>query len=361
MISMPFPEIVAKIKAEAGLSEDEINKKVKQKLDSLSGLISKEGAAHIIANELGIKLVQEGPVLIKNLLSGMKNMEITGKVTRKYELREFSSGDRKGKVASLVLADESGFVRLVLWNDQADAFAKINEGDILQVQNGLVKENMGRKEIHMNTASKIVINPKGVAIEVKQDTVVRKKIADLVQGDDNVEIFGTIVQVFDIRFFETCPKCGKRLSRKEDEAVCEAHGTVIPDYGYVLNLFVDDGSGNTRVVLWRTQIQRLLKKTDEEIKEFQGKPADFEQVKSDLLGNFIKFVGRVNKNEGYDALEFVPRLVFPDPDPKDELDLAKKEKSKAVEPEKKAPEESELVDAVSADDFLDVKEEDFEE
>ena len=247
----------------------------------------------------------------------------------------------------------------MLWNDQADAFAKINENDIIKVQNGLVKENMGRKEIHLNTASKIVINPKGVSIEVKQDVVVRKKIADLAAGDDNVEIFGTIVQVFDIRFFEVCPTCGKRLSKKEDETVCEAHGTVTPDYGYVLNLFVDDGSGNSRIVLWKTQIQRLLKKTDDEVKEFNGHQAEFEQVKSELLGNFVKFVGRVNKNEGYDTLEFVPRLVFPDPDPKNELDLAKK--SKPVEPEKKTPEESDLMDAVSEDRFVGVEEEDFEE
>lgn len=356
MITMPLQEIIEKIKTESHLSEEEINKRIKEKLELLSGLISKEGAAHIIANELGVKLVQEGPVQIKNLLAGMKNVEVTGKVMKKYEVREFGAGERKGKVASALLGDSSGSIRLVFWNDQAERFDAINEGDVLRISQCLIKDNQGRKELHINTVSKLTINPKGVAVDVKaEEPSVRKKISDLVQGEDNIEVFGTIVQVFDIRFFETCPKCGKRVSHKEDEILCEAHGSVQSDYSYVLNLFLDDGTGNMRIVLWKTQAQRTLKLSHEEIKAFREKPAEFEKVKSDLLGNFIKFVGRVNKNEGFDSLEFVPRLVFTDLDPKEEITQIKK-----APPKKEEKKASDLMAAVKDDDLLEIDEEDFE-
>ena len=70
MIKIPLAQIIEKIKEHANISEDEINSKIKAKMEQLSGLISEEGAAHIISNELGIKLFEEtsGKLQIKNRL-----------------------------------------------------------------------------------------------------------------------------------------------------------------------------------------------------------------------------------------------------------------------------------------------------
>lgn len=333
MIQMPLPDMVAKIGEQAGLSQEEVNARIREKLDKLSGLISKEGAAHIIANELGVKLVQtEGIVSIKNLVPGMRGVQVQGKVIRKYELREFGVNERRGKVANLMLADETGQVRLVLWNDQAELFEKLNEGDILRISQPMVKENMGRKEVHLNSLAKMDVNPRGVAIAIEaafgsadlaRPPVVRKKLSELQDKDENVEVFGTIVQVFDPRFFEVCPQCGKRARRADEGFACDAHGKVAPDYSYVMNLFLDDGSSNMRVVLWRTAVQRLTKLSDADLKSYRGRLGDFDQVKNALLGNFVKFIGRVGRNEGFDSLEFTANLVFPNPDPKEEISLIK--------------------------------------
>jgi hypothetical protein len=72
------------------------------------------------------------------------------------------------------------------------------------------------------------------------------------------------------------------------------HGEVEPVYSYVLNLFVDDGSDNVRVVLWKNQIQRLLNKTDEDI--VSNRNNSFEDAKNELLGNIVKIIGRTSKN-----------------------------------------------------------------
>src|SRR3990167_4252091 len=122
MIKIPYEQIISKIKDEANISETEIEEKIKDKMKQLSGLISKEGAAHIVANELGIKLFDAftGKLQIKNIIAGLRNVETVGKVVQTYELREFTTNERQGKVASMVIGDETGTVRAVMWGNQAD-------------------------------------------------------------------------------------------------------------------------------------------------------------------------------------------------------------------------------------------------
>ncbi len=75
MLKIPKDKIIEKIKEKTGLSDKEISTKIKDKLDLLSGLISEEGAAIIIANELGVKVFEDGGKQdIKNVVGGMRNV-----------------------------------------------------------------------------------------------------------------------------------------------------------------------------------------------------------------------------------------------------------------------------------------------
>ncbi|MFC1704938.1 OB-fold nucleic acid binding domain-containing protein, partial [Nanoarchaeota archaeon] len=194
MIKLPFNDIVAKLKEKSGLSEEEINSKVDEKLKQLSGLVSKEGAAHIVANELGVKLFEavSGKLQIGNILAGMRDVEAVGKVQQTFGVNEFQRKDgAPGKVASFVIGDETGTIRIVGWGNQADAVAKLNQGDIAKIVGGYVRENQGRKEVHLNDRSKLILNPPGVSIgEVKQEAETRqpasrKTIKDLQENDQN--------------------------------------------------------------------------------------------------------------------------------------------------------------------------------
>jgi len=208
MINIPYEQVVEKIK-ENGLSEEEINSKVKAKMDQLSGLISKEGAAHIIANELGIKLVEKtsGRLKVKNILTGMRNVELVGKVQQVYEVREFQTETRSGKVGSMMIGDDTGIIRVVLWGSQADKLKDITVGDVIKVESGYVKDNNNRKEVHLGDRGTLSINPEGESVgEIKIPEPNRKSIVDLKEGDIDTEVMGTIVQVYDIRFFELCPE-----------------------------------------------------------------------------------------------------------------------------------------------------------
>lgn len=327
MLKIPLEQVKEKIKKGANLTEDELANRIKKKMGDLAGLISEEGACHIIANELKVQLYDgtENKVKVKDIKAGMRGVEVNGKVMRKFEIKEFSSGERSGKVASFIMGDETGMVRVTLWNDQADNLNKLNEGDIVQIKSAYVRENRGVNELHMNTNSELAVNPSGITVgEVKevqsQVEKVRKQIKDLAENDSNVEILGTIVQVFDLRFFTVCPECNKRVYEREGKFSCGAHGDVVPSHNYVMNAFLDDGSENIRTVFWKEQTLRLLGKTDAEVLKYKDEPTAFEGVKNELLGNIVKLVGRVNKNEMFDRLEFNAQLVFTEPDPQEEMD-----------------------------------------
>ncbi len=330
-------KIKEKILEETDISEDSLDKKIEEKLDQLSGLISEEGAAHIVANELDVKLTQStGRLEIDNIVSGMRDVEVIGKAYKVFDINEFDKNGRSGKVGNFILADNTGTIRIVLWNDQADLIENISEGDTVMIESGYVRENQNRPEIHLNEKSDLTVNPPDVSVDVELDDIgpARKKVEDLEKEDDNVEVLATIVQVFEPRFFEVCPGCGSRARESGDSYECETHGTVNdPDYSYVMNLFLDDGTDNIRAVLWRNSVQRLLGLDDEEVKEFREAPVEFEEEKNDLLGNIVRVRGRVQYNDAFDRLELVANFIERNPDPEKEMNKLKEQADEDVEVE----------------------------
>ncbi|MBW2999164.1 DUF2240 family protein [Candidatus Woesearchaeota archaeon] len=330
MLRIPLNELKDKIIEKSGIEASELNDRIKKKMDQLAGLISEEGAAHIIANELGIKVFEQtsGRLQVKNILAGMRNVELVGKVMDIYEIREFNTGEREGKVGSFVVGDETGTVRIVLWNDQTDNMELLKKDMIIKIKSAYVRDNNGRKEVHLNDKSELTLNPEDEFVgEVKETkpSNTKKQIKELKEGEQNIELLGTIVQVYEPRFFEVCPTCNKRMKQKEGAFVCDAHNDVSPSYSYVLNLFLDDGTDNIRTVLFGRQTERLLEKDQEQVLQFKEFPEKFEQVKQDLLGKIVKIIGRVTKNTMFDRLEFVVQMVFPNPDPAEEIERLNKE------------------------------------
>jgi len=307
MIKIPLADIITKIKEKSNLGEEEINQKIQEKMDQLSGLISKEGAAHIIANELGIKVLEEtsGKLQIKNILAGMRDVETLGKIQRISNITEFQRKDgTPGKVGNIMIADETGSIRVVFWGDQTDKIKDVKEDDIVKVEATYARENNGRVELHLNEKSNIIINPDGATIgKVKTFTSNRRKISELSENEQNVELLGTIVQVFEPRFYEVCPECNRRARQRDNGFYCDTHEKVDPAFSYVLNAVIDDGTETIRAVFFSKQAENLLEMDKEHILKYKDSPETFEEVKNHLLGKIIKVVGRVNKNDMFDRLD----------------------------------------------------------
>jgi replication factor A1 len=314
MFKIPLNELKEKVRQGAHLTEEEMDLKIKKKINDLSGLISEEGAAHIIANELGVKIVEEGRRLkIKSIYAGMKGVEVLGKVMSKTEIRVFEKENRKGKVGNIVIGDDTGTMRVVCWNEQAEVLDKIKENDVVLFKSGYVKENnFNQKELHLNDRSKVLINPEGESVgEVRQGfSYERKKVGELKEGMNGVELLGTVVQVFEPRFFNVCPECAKKVVEKEDGFECGEHGKVEAVQSYVMNLILDDGTGAVRSVFWKNQTNNLLGKNEEDLLKFKSNPGSFEEVKTELLGEQFRLVGRVNHNDMFERLEFSVQMVF---------------------------------------------------
>ncbi|MFT4304299.1 MAG: OB-fold nucleic acid binding domain-containing protein [Candidatus Woesearchaeota archaeon] len=324
MINIPFETILEKLR-ENGLSDDEINVKIKQKMDQLSGLISKEGAAHIIANEMGIKLVEKtsGQLKIKDIMPGMRNIDTVGKVTNIFDIREFQrqNGD-SSKVGSLIVGDETGTLRIVCWGSQADNLSKISKDDIVKIVSAYVRENQGRKELHLNDNSKFIINPAGESIgdiSFQSREFDKKKISELTDNLMNIEILGTVVGVDSLRFFEIDPVTKKRARLQRDQFIADGKVVENPDYSYVMNAILDDGSGNIRCVLFGDLVEKSLNLEKVQLIALKDTP-DIANIKNQLLGNIIKVKGRVKKNQMFDRLEFSVQDIDLKPDPYEEME-----------------------------------------
>ncbi len=333
---MTKDQIIEKIKDKTSLSDDEIAKKIKTKLEQLAGLISEDGAAHIIANELGVDLNQqaEGSIEIKHLLEGMRNVELTVQVQKKFDSKEFNSARGPGKLASFMVADKTGKLRATLWNTKVDElYPKFQEGDTINLKNAYIRKNnyTGNIDINLGDGAEIEIVPESEKLDI-DNSPDRKKIIDLTPQDVNTEVLATLVQVSDIRFWEACPKCGKKPKLENEEHICQEHGKIAEkdlDYSYVLNTYIDDGSASIRTVFWKKQIQKLLDEPHETILSYRETPENFEKFKSSLLGDIIKVRGRVNKNEAFDRMEFVAFDLDKNPNPEEEIKYIEKPKSEA--------------------------------
>ncbi len=58
MLNLNYEQMLDFICKESGLSRSQVEEKIDEKVSRLSGLVSREGAAHIVSNELGLKIAE---------------------------------------------------------------------------------------------------------------------------------------------------------------------------------------------------------------------------------------------------------------------------------------------------------------
>jgi hypothetical protein len=316
MLKLNYDEIIEKIITEKGVSKEEIEKKINEKIANLSDLISKEGAAHIIANQYGIKLFENfapKDYKISEIAKGVNGINVVGKILTDFEVREFNTPKRQGKLGFCSIGDDSGVIRLVIWDEKIIDNLKENakKDSVLKVNDAYSRDNNGYLEIHLGSRGKAVLNPEGIEIgEVKQVFAEigysKKNILEL-KADDRAEIYGTIVQVYEPRFYDACEKCGKKVLGQEGTYSCNEHGEVVAKKSPVFNFFFDDASANIRVVCFAQLAEEVLGKSGNDLAAL--KPEEVELFTKKLLGKQMIIKGRVNKNINFDRLEFVANSV----------------------------------------------------
>ncbi len=333
--------IVERIMKETGMSAKEIEERIKE-LSARHG-ISDHAAAAMLADELGISLEEAPPLMrISDLAPGMRGINIVGRILRKYPLREYQKRDgSKGQVASLLIYDDTGKARIVLWDAQAAKYyGELKVGDVVKVIDAMVREGRTEMpELHVNFRSRIIINPEDPRVEeippiesVRTYNYQRVRIADLMGGERFVEIRGTIAKLYRVTVYDACPQCRKRVDydAASDSWICVEHGTVEPIKITIVDFGIDDSTGYIRTTLFGDDAAELLGKDPEEIseklkelvdggltiKEASRKVADEEFYH--LLGREIvvrgnvvddKFLGLILKASSWDEIDYRRELA----------------------------------------------------
>lgn len=292
--------LIEQISKAVGLSKEEVEREIEAKRAKLSGLISKEGAAQIIAAEKGISF-ENKQFKISEIMPGMKKVNITAKVINLFPVRSFERNGREGKVANLIIADESGNTRLVLWDTHHIELIEkgiISQGDVVEVRGGSVRDG----EIHLSSFSELEKSDK-VLKDVKTERVTyEKEISELQQGQ-SVKIRGAVVQMFAPKFFNVCPECGKKVVQDAEGFTCSEHGKVSPKERAILNFVIDDGTETIRAVLFSDAINKLI--DEAELKDSE-KLLNF---RDDFLGTEIFLSGNVRKNSFFNNMEIIANNV----------------------------------------------------
>jgi len=287
-----YESILKKI-VETGIKEEDAVKKILDKQRELSNLVSKEGAAYIVAKELGVNLIDktEHRIEIKNIIPGIRNLTLIATVSKINPVRIFERDGREGKVVNVFLADKTGEVRMSLWDEQIDLIKNIKENTVVEVTGAYTREDkVNGVEIRLGAGGKI--KPRDEK-PVKFEGINEESIANLEEGK-KYNIRAAVVQLFEPVVYNICPKCGKSI--KENK--CNNHGEVEPKKAAVVSCIIDDGYGNMRAVLFRELAEKFTGADTKEIKEQ-------EIYREKLVGNEFIFTGYVRKNQMFGRKEFI--------------------------------------------------------
>ncbi|MFC6826619.1 single-stranded DNA binding protein [Halopelagius fulvigenes] len=193
---------------------------VEDKVEQMGGLADEETAAMLIAHELRDEEV-EG---VADIEPGMEDVKFLTKVMSIGELRTFERDgeDEDGRVLNVEVADETGRIRISLWDNVAvDALESLEAGDVLRIA-GRPKEGYNGVEVSVD---KVEPDPDAEVDVQMQDTY---RVEDLSLGLSDVNLKGRVLSTDSVRTFD-----------RDDGSE-----------GRVANLTVGDPTGRIRVTLW---------------------------------------------------------------------------------------------------------------
>jgi replication factor A1 len=212
------------------VTPEEFVSRVEEKVVLMAGLCDRRTAGMLVARDLG---ASEVLTKIGSIRPEMGNVSFTGKVVSVSEIREFPRSDGSmGRVANLVLADETGTVRVALWDETVEL---VRSGDLkvdqcLKVR-GLAKEGYAGTEVSLGRSGNIE--------EVELDITPRVepyKISEIKRDMSEVSLRALVVD----------PGEAREFVRKDG------------NNGLVRSVLLGDETGKISLTLWNEQARMSL-------------------------------------------------------------------------------------------------------
>ncbi|MGM0372584.1 MAG: single-stranded DNA binding protein [Halobacteriota archaeon] len=171
--------------------------------------------------EIEVTLTEE--YRVSDLTLGASDVTLLGEVLATEPVRTFDRDDgSEGKVSNVLVGDETGRVRVTLWDDQADQAEAFEPHEVVEVIDGYVRERDGRLELHVGDRG--AINRTDAEVSYVPDTT----DIEAVELDETVDIAGVVRSADPKRTFD-----------RDDGSE-----------GQVRNVRVQDETDDIRVALW---------------------------------------------------------------------------------------------------------------
>ena len=207
------------------ISEEEFIEKVNEKVEQMSGLCDEKTAAMLVAHDLGVTDTGREVMKISDITPDTSNVNFVAKVISVFNTREFNRNDGTiGRVGNIMVADETGSIRLTLWDEKADLIktGSIEAGQNIQIS-GYVKE--GYSGLEVNVGRNNVIAETDEHVEAVTSS---QKLKDIKDGMGDINVMGRVLDIWDTKTF----------NRKDG------------NQGRVCNILIGDDTGKMRVTLW---------------------------------------------------------------------------------------------------------------
>lgn len=229
--------------ARRDISAEALSKLIEVKKRELGPLLTDEGAAYLVSQDLAVELFEEPATRLESpiggLVPGLKDVSVAGRILVAHTPRSFIREDGShGCALRLILADRTGFARVVLWNGKVDEFSAkgLAEGREAGLLHGYTREDPdGGVEVHIGEKA---------AIEPLHDSA-RANLFPLREAL-SVKI-GSLGPVGGSVWTEAV------VARAEPASVFEKEG----GEGRVRRLVLQDETGRISLVLWNEEIDGL--------------------------------------------------------------------------------------------------------
>jgi len=258
VLSMSLEDIIQRIlSSHPNLSREEVLKMIQQKEETAKGFLTRESAARALAAELGVEPLgkpSKRRLALRDLVSGLGDVTVTARVLFVSPIQTFTRSDEtEGKLRRLFIADQTGELRVVLWDDKAEMLqAEKLVGKIARFSHGYVRRGFnGRLELNIGSRGTVEVDPPDVCEDdLPPFTSFLKKINGITLENGTVNVVGIIEEAYPVTTF----------NRKDGSE------------GKVRRLRLKDDTGEIMVVLWNKRVDALSGiKSGTYLQVFRGK------------------------------------------------------------------------------------------
>jgi len=177
-----YQSILTSIKEQTNLDESEIEKKVNEKIQEFEGFLLKAGAIYAVAKENKVETEFEPePAKAGTIHENQLNLRLKARVIQSWPLVEFNKGIRQGCVQNFLIEDDTGKIRLVVWNDK-EVCDKIQIGQELIVSGAYSKLNNNFVEVHASNYANIKLG-EIKEVEKHEKIFTDAQVGDIISGE----------------------------------------------------------------------------------------------------------------------------------------------------------------------------------